>query len=133
MAEMKSFTELKDEKRENERSGTDGKENGSKENPQNLQEEIQLSAGIYEFCYRTNRDYRKAYTMNSRLEEMQNDPRAMEILARKLPLAVDKINSQDPENLNLSLNELQYMFFLGFNPEMVQSAAAELMHLDVVR
>lgn len=133
VAEMKSFTELKDEKRENERSGTDGKENGSKENPQNLQEEIQLSAGIYEFCYRTNRDYRKAYTMNSRLEEMQNDPRAMEILARKLPLAVDKINSQDPENLNLSLNELQYMFFLGFNPEMVQSAAAELMHLDVVR
>ena len=111
VAEMKSFTELKDEKRENERSGTDGKENGSKENPQNLQEEIQLSAGIYEFCYRTNRDYRKAYTMNSRLEEMQNDPRAMEILARKLPLAVDKINSQDPENLNLSLNELQYMFF----------------------
>ena len=89
VAEMKSFTELKDEKRENERSGTDGKENGSKENPQNLQEEIQLSAGIYEFCYRTNRDYRKAYTMNSRLEEMQNDPRAMEILARKLPLAVD--------------------------------------------
>lgn len=111
MAEMKSFTELKDEKRENERSGTDGKENGSKENPQNLQEEIQLSAGIYEFCYRTNRDYRKAYTMNSRLEEMQNDPRAMEILARKLPLAVDKINSQDPENLNLSRMNYSICFF----------------------
>lgn len=71
--------------------------------------------------------------MNSRLEEMQNDLRAMEILARKMPLAVDKINSQDPENLNLSLNELQYMFFLGFNPEMVQGAAAELMQLDVIR
>lgn len=103
------------------------------ETSQNLQGEIGLSAGIYEFCYRTNRDYRKAYTMNSRLEEMQNDPRAMEILARKLPLAVEKISSQDPENLNLSLNELQNMFFLGFNPEMVQSAAAELMQLDVIR
>ena len=72
--------------------------------------------------------------MNSRLEEMQNDPRAMEILARKLPLAVDKINSQDPEKPKFKPEcKLQYMFFLGFNPEMVQSAAAELMHLDVVR
>ena len=129
---MKSFTELKDEKRENERSGTDGKENGSKENPQNLQEEIQLSAGIYEFCYRTNRDYRKAYTMDSRLEEMQNDPRALEILERKMPLALAKIQGKDAEDLNLSLNELQYMFFLGFHPDMVQSAAEELLQLDVI-
>ena len=46
----------------------------------NLQEEIKLEPGVHEFRYRTKRDYRKAYTMDSRLEEMQNDPRALEIL-----------------------------------------------------
>lgn len=52
----------------------------------NLQEEIKLEPGVHEFRYRTKRDYRKAYTMDSRLEEMQNDPRALEILERKMPL-----------------------------------------------
>lgn len=97
-----------------------------------LQGVLELDAGIHEFTYRTKRDYRKAYTMDSRLEEFQNDTRAMEILKRKLPLAVEKINSQDVENLNLSLNELQYMFFLGFNPPMVQTAAEELLRLEVI-
>lgn len=102
------------------------------ESEKTLQGELNLEPGVHEFCYKTKRDYRKAYTMNSRLEEMQNDPRAMEIFQRKMPLAVEKINSQDAENLNLSLNELQYMFFLGFNPEMVQGAAAELLQLDAI-
>lgn len=98
----------------------------------NLQEEIKLEPGVHEFRYRTKRDYRKAYTMDSRLEEMQNDPRALEILERKMPLALAKIQGKDAEDLNLSLNELQYMFFLGFHPDMVQSAAEELLQLDVI-
>lgn len=96
-----------------------------------LQSEMNLEAGIHEFRYKTKRDYRKAYTMNSRLEEMQNDSRALEILKRKMPLALAKIQGKDAEDLNLSLNELQYMFFLGFNPAMVQEAAEELLQLDV--
>ena len=70
--------------------------------------------------------------MDSRLEEMQNDPRALEILERKMPLALAKIKGKDAEDLNLSLNELQYMFFLGFNPGMVQGAAGELLQLDAL-
>ena len=61
-----------------------------------------------------------------------NDPRALEILERKMPLALAKIQGKDAEDLNLSLNELQYMFFLGFHPDMVQSAAEELLQLDVI-
>ena len=56
----------------------------------------------------------------------------MEILERKMPLALAKIQGKDAEDLNLSLNELQYMFFLGFHPDMVQSAAEELLQLDVI-
>lgn len=95
-----------------------------------LQGELRLEPGAHEFRYKTKRDYRKAYTMDSRLEEMQNDPRALEILKRKMPLALAKIQGQDAEDLNLSLNELRDMFFLGFNPEMVQGAAEELLQLD---
>ncbi len=94
---------------------------------------MELAPGEHEFTYKTNRDYRKAYTMDSRLEEMQNDPRAIRILEQKLPIAAGLIRSQDAENLNHSLEELQYMFFMGFNPEMVQKAAAEIMKLDVMR
>lgn len=97
-----------------------------------LQSNVELESGVHEFHYKTKRDYRKAYTMASRLGEMQNDHRAMEILKKRMPLAVERINSQDAENLNLSLNELQHMFFLGFNPEMVQRAAAELLQLDTI-
>ncbi len=96
-------------------------------------EDLALTPGEHEFTYKTNRDYRKAYTMPSRLEEMQDDPRAIEILKQKLPIAAGLIRSQDAENLNLSLDELQYMFYMGFNPEMVQNAAAEIMKLDVIR
>ena len=95
-------------------------------------DEITLEPGVHEFTYKTKRDYRKAYTMDSRLEEMQNDPRALEILERKMPLALAKIKGKDAEDLNLSLNELQYMFFLGFNPGMVQGAAGELLQLDAL-
>lgn len=100
--------------------------------PSSEQCEKILEPGVHEFTYTPQRDYRKAYTMKSRLEELQNDSRAMEILERKMPLAVEKIKSQDVENLNLSLEELQFMFFLGFNPPMVQAAAEELLQLDAL-
>lgn len=92
--------------------------------------EKKLEAGKYVFTYEPKRDYRKKYTMESRLEEMLEDEEAMRILNEKLPLAVQQMEGRDPETLNLSLNELQYMFFLGFNPPMVQGAAAELLGLE---
>ena len=93
---------------------------------------IELVPGEHEFTYKTNRDYRKAYTMDSRLEEMQEDPRVIKILEQELPIAAGLIRSRDAENLNLSLKELQYMFFMGFNPEMVQKAAEVIMKLNVL-
>ncbi|MDE6601540.1 MAG: glycoside hydrolase family 78 protein, partial [Lachnospiraceae bacterium] len=43
-------------------------------------EEVSLAAGIFEKTYQPNHDYRKLYTMATRLEELQDDARAMEIL-----------------------------------------------------
>lgn len=93
-------------------------------------EEIKLEAGVYEHTYQPKRDYRKLYTMDSRLEELQKDDRAMEILKNNLPIAYGLIMGQDAENLSLSLGELQFMFFMGFDPKMVQSAAEKILELD---
>ena len=90
----------------------------------------ELTAGRHTFTYRPECDYRKKYTLDSRLEEMQEDPEAMEILGRKLPLAVSLIESRDVENLNLTVRELQFMTFLGFDPGQVREAASELLELD---
>lgn len=92
-------------------------------------EEISLAAGVFEKTYQPNRDYRKLYTMDTRLEELQKDERAMEILKTHLPLAYDMVISGDDENLSISLNELQFMFFMGFNPQMVCAAAEKLFLL----
>ena len=67
--------------------------------------------------------------MYTRLEELINDERAMEILKTELPIAYGLAMSGDPENLSLSLNELQFMFFMGFNPQMVNAAADKLLLL----
>lgn len=94
-------------------------------------EEVKLEAGVFEKTYLPETDYRKLYTMDSRLEELQKDERAMVILKEDLPIAYGMIEEQDPESLSMSLNELQYMFFMGFNPQMVQTAAAKLLELQV--
>ncbi len=93
-------------------------------------EEIELSPGVFERTYQPKRDFRKLYTMDTRLEELRQDERAMEILKADLPIAYGLVQSQDAENLSLSLAELQYMFFMGFNPDMVQKAAEKLLDLE---
>ncbi len=93
-------------------------------------EEVQLEAGAFDKTYMPLQDYRLLYSMDTRLEELQTDERAMEILQQKLPVAYGLIMSQDIENLSLSLKELQYMGFMGFTPEMVQAAAQELLKLE---
>ncbi len=92
-------------------------------------EEVTLEAGVFEKTYQPDRDYRKLYTMDTRLEELKEDARAMEILKTDLPIAYGLVMSEDPENLSLSLNELQSMFFMGFNPQMVNAAAEKLLLL----
>lgn len=92
-------------------------------------EEIQLEAGVFEKTYKPARDYRLMYTMDTRLEEFAEDKRALDIIKADLPLAYKLIESKDVESLGLTLNELQTMFFMGFNPPMVMAAAEKLLAL----
>ncbi len=98
--------------------------------PSSDEEEKMLKPGKHVFTYRPKRDYRKKYTMESRLEEMAGDDEAIRILQEKLPIAAGMLAGGDVESINMSLNELQFMFFLGFNPPMVQEAAKDLLTLE---
>lgn len=90
---------------------------------------VTLAAGAYEFSYTPTEDFRRIYTASTRLGELAGDEEAMEILKEDLPQAYGIIESQDKENMNLSLGELGFMFFMGFNPEMVEKAAKKLYAL----
>ena len=90
---------------------------------------LELAAGEFEETYRPDTDYRLKYSMKSRLEEMKEDPEALEILRTDLPGAWEIIRGGDAEFLSTSLNELQFMFFRGFSPEIVQNGTRRLLAL----
>ena len=92
-------------------------------------ESVELAAGIFEKTYRPDTDYRLKYSMSSRLEEVIDDQAAMNILREDLPQAVALIDSGDEEFLGLSFSELQFLFFRGFNPQLVQEGTRRLFAL----
>ena len=67
--------------------------------------------------------------MKTRLEELRDDPEALEILKEDLPNAWEMIQGGNAEFLSLDLDTLQTMFFRGFNPEMVQQGTRRLLTL----
>ena len=67
--------------------------------------------------------------MDTRLDELKDDPEALGILQEDLPGAADMIRTADPEFLAMSLNDLQFLFFRGFNPQMVREGVRRLFTL----
>ena len=94
-------------------------------------EPIALEPGSFELTYRPTRDYLARYDWDSRLEDYAKDEKAMDIIGRMLPIAAERVASGDAEDMYLSLGKMKYMFFLGFNPQMVEAAAEELFKLKV--
>ena len=88
-----------------------------------------LSAGTYDFAYMPTKDYRKRYDGNTRLSQLSEDPVVLEILRDKLPIAYGMIMNKDKESCNFTLGELGFLFFMGFNPQMVGEATAQIYEL----
>lgn len=98
--------------------GTDGREQ-------------KLSSGIYEETYMPRVDYRKKYSMSTRLEELINDDEARALLAEDFPIAEGLIKKDDAEAHGMSFEELQFMFFWKINTEMVKKGTKRLFELEV--
>ena len=92
-------------------------------------EKAELTAGEYEKTYRPRVDYGQRYTMDSRLDEMKDDPEAMALLETDLPQGWETIRKNDTELMSLPLQELQNLFFFGFNPGMMEAGTRRLFTL----
>ena len=92
-------------------------------------ERVELAAGVFETTYRPDTDYRLKYGMASRLEELAGDDKAMALLREDLPQAAALFDSGDEEFLGLSFAELQFLFFRGLNPQLVQEGTRRLFQM----
>ena len=90
---------------------------------------FELEAGSFDKTYTPVRDFRQMFTMNSRLSQMANCPEAMEILKKDLPAAAGMIQAHDIENMNLSLNDMLHMPFLGIPAENIKAAGEKLSQI----
>jgi alpha-L-rhamnosidase len=95
-------------------------------------DEKKLTAGVYDFLLETKRDYRKIYSMESTLDDMTEDTRAMDILKDYLPVAFNMACSDNLENLSMTLNDLRNQPWFGCRPDQVDSAAAKLLELNAM-
>ena len=95
-------------------------------------DEKKLTAGVYDFLLKTKRDYRKIYSMESTLDDMTGDTRAMDILKDYLPVAFNMACSDNLENLSMTLNDLRNQRWFGCRPDQVDSAAAKLLELNAM-
>ncbi len=85
----------------------------------NAEGTVILGAGKYEISYMPLKDYRCVYGPQTRLSELKNDEEIMEILKQEAPSLFGIIMSGDQEMGNKALDEVQYLFFLGVNPQMM--------------
>ena len=89
-----------------------------------------LQAGKYEISYMPSEDYRYVYGPATRLAQLEGDAEVMELLKAQLPTAYGVITSHDKENGNLTLGELQFVFFLGFTPEVVNPVTEKIYKMN---
>ena len=71
-------------------------------------------------------DYRCVYGPETRLSELEQDEEVMALLQKELPAAFGIIKGHDKEMGNHTLAEIPYLFFLGFNPEMVNPVVEKI-------
>ncbi len=91
--------------------------------------EISLEPGIFEETYKPVVDYTKRYSYASRLEEMREDQEAVALVKEDCPVLAKLLTGDDAETHSMSLDELQYMFFFGLNPQMVKDGTKRLLEL----
>lgn len=96
----------------------------------NEEGKVTLLAGDYEISYMPSRDYRKVYGPETRLMDLENDEEVMELLSKELPLAYGIIAGKDVENELLTLGELPYFYFLGFNPVQVNPVVEKIYNIS---
>lgn len=90
---------------------------------------VKLLPGVHDFRVETARDYRSLYTMDSMLDDVAEDSRAMEILRQEVPAAYGMAMSGDVESLSMTFRELAAMPFFHCPAPAVKAAVEKLSRL----
>ena len=88
-----------------------------------------LRAGVYDYHYMPERDYRKPYGTATPLTQMANSPAAMEILDRLVPALAAIARGQNPDFGAATMEEVGGMFFLGIDPAKLAQAVKEIQEV----
>lgn len=89
-------------------------------------ERLHLTAGVYDYCVNTQKDYRRLYTMDTMLDDLTGDQRAMEILREELPAAYGMASGTDIEGLSMTLRDLASQPWFGCPASQVEKAMERL-------
>ena len=76
-------------------------------------------AGTHQITYTSAIDFSRPFNEDSTLEEMSGNEQVQAILKEKLPIAFSMMQSQDTENMALSLRQMQQMPYMGFDNTVV--------------
>ncbi|MEI2394762.1 MULTISPECIES: alpha-L-rhamnosidase [Paenibacillus] len=90
-------------------------------------ESIFLEAGTHEFTYNPSKDFRNLFSMKTRLSELSKHEKALEVLKKRIPMAIELIKLGDIDGLSHSLSTLKKMDFFGIKEEDIEAAASEIL------
>ncbi len=98
--------------------------------PEYETEEMELTAGSYDFCYQPKNSFRKPYHRGTTLGRLAQDGQAVEILGKYAPAIAGITMSGDPEMGAKSMNDILHMPWLPFEPEAFAKAIKEICELE---
>jgi alpha-L-rhamnosidase len=93
------------------------------------QEEV-VGAGVYDYTYRPNRDFRYLYDEDTRMSKVMRDEAAYAAVREAAPRIGEFLARSDKAQQNMTLKQLSGLFYTGITPEM---AAAALDRLKAFR
>lgn len=93
----------------------------------------EFEAGSYELELAPHRDYTRPFNEDSTLEELSTSSQAMEVLRQYTPAAAGMIAGGDKENLALTLRQMQYMPYMGFEHHLVAIAIGKVKQIQMLR
>lgn len=91
----------------------------------------ELEAGVHELELTLTHDYTRPFGEDSTLEELATSSKAMSVLEKYAPAAVGMIAGGDKENLALTLRQMLYMPYMGFEYDKVSAAIKKVKQIQM--
>ncbi len=101
--------------------------------PRSGKESFSLAPGSYDYSYMPEKDYRSLYTIDSRLGELADNEEAKGILLQEAPALFGVLMEGNREFTTQSFRQLSGAFFLGMNPQKIETLVGRLAELKEER